>query len=110
MMIADIHGEPIQPTRQHQEARAFHRARVEVPMRVVARIGVLEVVLHREQHDTHPARDRYAQDIDAEKDRRSAHTAHQHPDAQQDEIVPEHVPVLSRRVPIARLIARRMRP
>ena len=67
VVIADIDGEPVQPGRQHQEARAFHRSGVGVPVRVVARIGVLEVVLHREQHDARAARDRYAEQIDGRR-------------------------------------------
>ena len=48
VMIADIDREPVQPARQHQETRAFDRPGILVPVLAIARIGILEVVLHGE--------------------------------------------------------------
>ena len=48
VVVADIDGEPVQPARQYQETRARGRSGVVIPVLILARIGVAEVVLHRE--------------------------------------------------------------
>src|SRR6185437_7837319 len=52
---------------------------------------------------------RHAEDVDQEEVCDAARKTHQEPNAHQDEIISQNVAVLSRRLPVARLISRGVR-
>src|SRR5664280_1175893 len=101
VMVANIDRKPVQPTRQNQKTCSLDRPGVVVPMLVVARIGMFKIMLNGEQNNTRAAGNRYAGYINGKKQRRTACPGHQRPNAEQHDIVPEHMPILFGRLPIA---------
>src|SRR5450759_2018247 len=70
---------------------------------------MLKIMLNSEQNNTCTPSKRYAEYINCKKQRRTEFPAHQNPYAEQRGVVPEHMPILSGRIPIARFITGGMR-
>src|SRR6185503_9537272 len=55
VMVGDVGGKPVQPAWQVQEAGTPYCGFVAIPAVVIARVGVLEIMLHREDENRRPA-------------------------------------------------------
>src|SRR5579862_4452854 len=64
VVVANIGGKPVQVTRQDQEAGAVECTAIVFPVLAIARISMLEIVLHGEQHYPCAAGERQADDVD----------------------------------------------
>ena len=62
---------------------------------------MLKIVLDGEKNDAGAAGNRKGDQINREEQCGAACPAHQHPDGQQHDVVPEHMPVLFGRLPVA---------
>ena len=109
VVVGDIDGKPVQPARQDQKAGALYRRRDVVPTLVAARVGMLEIMLHRKQHQPRSSGQRCAGYVHGKKQRGSDDPGHQRPCAQQHGVVPEHLPIFLGGGPIGRLEFGRMR-
>ena len=54
MMIRNIRGKPVQPARQDQKTAAVYGDGIVIPILIIARIRVLEIMLHRKEHNPRP--------------------------------------------------------
>src|SRR5258706_402746 len=79
VVIGDVGGKPVQPARQDEEARAPYRRGIAVPTRVAARIRVLEIVLHGEEHDPGAPGERRARQVHDEEEQRPERPAAENP-------------------------------
>ena len=78
------------------------RSGIVVPTLRIARIGVLEIMLHGKEHDAGGASQRHADDVYGKKQRSADEPRHHYPCAQQPDVIPKYMPILCRRFPTMR--------
>jgi two-component system LytT family response regulator len=94
VVIRHVGSDPVQPARQDEKARAEQGRFVAIPALVRARVGVLEIVLYREEDETVGAGQRSADHIADEERPRTHRPGHRDPAREQQQVVPQHVAVV----------------